>query len=153
MAGRKAIPIDIKKAKGTNRPFREKIVVPPSSDKPIPPDWLNFKAKRIFINMVGRIGEIGLDSANYTETLALLSSRMEEVERLDLLLNEKGVTYESTDTRGGFVIRERPEVMMREKAARHLHSLLCEFGLSPASAQKVGTKKEKKQMNPFEAFG
>lgn len=152
-AGRKVVPINIKKAKGTYRPCREKEVTPPSTSKPIPPVWLNPRAKQIFRHMVKRLGVIGLASATYTEAIALLSSRMEEVERFDKMLNdgnENGYVYKTTNSYGDDVLKEHPAVALREKAARHVHALLVEFGLTGASAQKVGTKKETKKKNEFE---
>jgi len=41
---------------------------------------------------------------------------------------------------------------LREKAARHVHALLVEFGLTASSAQKVGKPKENKKANDFEGF-
>ena len=102
-AGRKIIPISIKEAKGTRRKDREKEVKPPSSKKPVPPAWLNARAKQIFHHMVKRLETIGLASATYTEAIALLASRMEEVERFDKMLNDEcgnGYVYKSTNSYG-----------------------------------------------------
>lgn len=154
-AGRKIIPIPIKKAKGTNRPHRERVVPDPSKKKPVPPAWLNKRAKQIFHHMRKRIGDIQLDSATYTETLALLASRMEEVERFDKILNsekESGYVFQTTNSFGDPVLKEHPAVRLREKAMKHVHALLVEFGLTPAAAQKVGTKREPQKKNEFEGF-
>jgi P27 family predicted phage terminase small subunit len=154
-AGRKIIPISIKEAKGTRRKDREKEVPPPSSKKPLPPLWLNKRAKQIFHHMVKRLNDIGLASATYTEAIALLSSRMEEVERFDKMLNDEkqnGYVYKTTNSYGDDILKEHPAVRLREKAARHVHALLAEFGLTGASAQKVGTRKESPKKNDFEGF-
>jgi P27 family predicted phage terminase small subunit len=154
--GRKVIPINIKKAKGTNRKTREKDVPPPSDDKPIPPAWLNAKAKKIFYHMIERLSVIKLDSDTYTEAIALLSSRMEEVERYDKLLNsgkkEYAVIYKSYNTTGGWSWKKHPYVELRDTAMKHVGQLLVEFGLTGASAQKIGTKKEKPKPNAFQDF-
>ncbi len=162
MAGRKAIPTHIKLIKGTLRKDRIKDIPPPSEKKPLPPTWLNTRAKQIFQHMVKRLDEIGLASATYTEAIALLSSRMEEVERFDKILNELsnsedgkatgGYFYKTTNSLGSSVLREHPAVRLREKAARHVHALLTEFGLTGASAQKVATKKQEKKTNEFSDF-
>jgi P27 family predicted phage terminase small subunit len=152
MKGRKVIPIPIKETKGTNRKHRERKSYSPQKDKPISPAWLNKRAKQIFWHMTGRLKAIGLDTRTHTEMLALLSSRMEEVERFDKLLNEKGYTYTTKNSIGSKVIKERPEVAMRKEAARHVHALLVEFGLSPAAQQKVGAPPSKPQNNEFDGF-
>ena len=155
MAGRKIIPINIKKAKGTHQPCRDKVVPEPSKEKPVPPKWLNGRAKQIFRHMVKRLDELGLASRSHTEAIALLACRMEEVERFDKMLNdgnENGYVYKTTNSYGDDILKEHPAVRLREKAARHVHSLLTEFGLTPSSAQKVGTPKKKDKKNDFEGF-
>jgi P27 family predicted phage terminase small subunit len=162
MAGRKVIPIEIKKVKGTNRPHREKEVPEPSKEKPLPPSWLNGRAKQIFHHMVRRLDDLGMASRSHTEAIALLACRMEEVERFDKMLNNSvdektgekvnGYVYKTTNSYGDDILKEHPAVRLREKAARHVHSLLTEFGLTPAAAQKVGTPKKKEKKNEFEGF-
>jgi P27 family predicted phage terminase small subunit len=161
-AGRKVIPINIKKAKGTFQACREKIVPKPSSKRPIPPSWLNKRAKQIFRHMDGRLAELGMSSASHTEVLALLACRQEELERFDKMLNDTvpdengvvkgGYIYEAKNSFGDIILRDHPAVKLREKAARHVHSLLVEFGLTPSAAQKVGTKKETKKKNEFDEY-
>ncbi len=160
-AGRKVIPIGIKQAKGTHQPCRDRKTYTPSPRRPVPPSWLNQRASAIFRHMTGRLGEVGQASATHTEALALLSCRMEEVERFDKMLNEyvdadgnkgNGYIYKTTNSFGDPVLKEHPAVSLREKAARHVQSLLTEFGLTPASAQKVGTRKPAKEKNEFDDF-
>ena len=153
MRGRKVIPIEIKKAKGTHQPCRDKDVPEPSEKKPLPPKWLNTRAKMIFRHMTRRLEDLNLATRSHTEALALLSSRMEEVEKFDKLLNTGGgYTYKTKTTAGETVIKEHPACKLREKAANHVHKLLVEFGLTPASAQKVGTPKKKDKSNEFTGF-
>ena len=162
MQGRKALPTQIKLIKGTHQPCRDKDVPPPSTKKPVPPSWLNQRAKNIFHHMVKRLDELGLASRSHTEAIALLACRMEEVERFDKMLNNaidektgeptNGYVYKTTNSYGDDVLKEHPAVRLREKAAKHVHSLLVEFGLTPAAAQKVGTPKKKTKKNDFEGF-
>ena len=161
MRGRKVIPIEIKKLKGTHQPCRDKDVPEPSKKKPLPPLWLNKRAKMIFHHMVWRLDDLNLATRSHTEALAVLSSRMEEVERFDKMLNNSvdengkatnGYIYKTTNSFGDDILKEHPAVKLREKATRHVHSLLTEFGLTPASAQKVGTPKKKEKNNEFDNF-
>lgn len=164
-SGRKTLPFVVKQAKGTARPEREKKTYTPSSKQPLPPAWLNRRAKQIFRHFINhRLKELKMDSRSHTEIIALYAARSEELERFDKLLSEKGYTYEITLSTGQptkanpnppLVTRmvERPEVKLREKAAIHVHRLLVEFGLSPASAQKVGVVKDKgKKNSEFDGF-
>ena len=155
MQGRKALPTQIKLVKGTLRNHREKEVPDPSKEKPLHPKWLNKRAKMIFYHMVRRLDELGMASRSHTEAIALLACRMEEVERFDKMLNEgdeNGYVYKTTNSYGDDVLKEHPAVKLREKAAVHVHKLLVEFGLTPSSAQKVGTPKKKAKKNGFEGF-
>jgi len=155
MRGRKALPTHLKILKGTHQKCRDKVVPDPSKEKPWPPVWLNKRAKMIFHHMVRRLDELSLASRSHTESIALLSSRMEEVENFDKVLNAGGKSlyfYKTKTADGSEIIKEHPAVKLREKAARHVHSLLTEFGLTPASAQKVGTPKQTKKKNDFEGF-
>jgi len=160
-AGRKVIPISIKQAKGTHQPCRDKDTYTPVSRKPVAPPWLNARAKAIFRREVKRLDEIKLASATYTGIIALLASRWEEAERFDKQLNESkgasgdsqnGYVYATTNSFGDPVLKEHPAVRLREKALRHVHSLLSELGLTPASAQKVGTPKKDGKKNAFSDF-
>ena len=152
MQGRKAIPTQLKIIKGTHQPCRDKDVPEPSTLKPVPPSWLNQRAKMIFHHMVRRLDDLGLASRSHTEAIALLACRMEEVERYDKLMNKQGYVYASVNTRGEKVIKVRPEILLRKDAAKQVQSLLTEFGLTPASAQKVGIPKKKTKTNSFDGI-
>jgi len=164
-AGKKVIPISEKVAKGTFRPERQKKIPKPDERLPIPPSWLNKRAKQIFRLLVKRITSITVASIDHTEAISLLASRLEEVQRLDKYLNQFGYTYEQngiiTVGKGEdkkkivvvLAIRPRPEVKQRHEAMKHLHSLLLEFGLTASSLGRVKAKdKEGKDHNEFEGF-
>lgn len=161
-AGRKAIPIELKKIRGTYRKDRDKNTPKPSKNKPLPPKWLNKRAKQLFWHFVGRLKEINLDSRTYTEAIALLACRAEELERFDKLLNSERkdtdtlesnpyvyVTYTKT---GDKIIKTNPIVGERERAARHYHNLLVEFGLTGASAGKISVPAPRKEKDDFSDF-
>jgi P27 family predicted phage terminase small subunit len=153
MVGRKVVPIEIKKARGTYRKDRDKKAPTASRKRPLPPAWLNTRAKQIFWHMVGRLKDVGLASRTHTESLALLCSRLEEIERLDRYLSDPAITYtcDTFNAAGKPIVRLRPEVELRREAMRHAHALLAEFGLTPASRQKVGGGSEGKK--PHNTFG
>jgi P27 family predicted phage terminase small subunit len=155
-AGRKPIPDYLKLAKGTLRKERQKEVPEAAKSKPFPPSWLNKRAKQIFHRLTKRLEENGgRASSTYTEIHSLCASRLEEVERFDKALNDEGqngYVYTTTNAFGDSILKENPMVSMREKAMRHVQSLLVEMGLTYIAATKVGTKKETKKKNEFEGF-
>ncbi|MDA8123448.1 MAG: phage terminase small subunit P27 family [Deltaproteobacteria bacterium] len=121
-----------------------------SSDAPVAPEWLSARAKEVFAQLALRLDKMGYASSSHTEALALAAMRQEEVERCSKAL-EKGFKNRVKTTSGGYVFKAKPEVAMRSEAARHLQSLLAEFGLSPASATKVVVSSKQKK-NAFAAF-
>ncbi len=144
-AGRKVIPISEKMERGTFRPHREKDTPTPTDKRPSPPTWLTPAAKSIFRILIKRISNITIASQDHTDGIAVLASRLEEVQRLDKYLNQVGYTYEQKAWVGRgdnaheitTAIRPRPEVNQRDKAMRHLHSLLLDYGLTPSSLSRV----------------
>ena len=153
MSGRKIIPIGIKEIRGTRRMHREKIVVPPSDKIAIPPTSLNKRAKQIFQHYVKRrLEPMGLGSATYTEEIARLAIAQEEYERFNKILQKEGYTIKFRDREGNLVVKMRPEVKIRDMANTVIKASLLEFGLTPASAQKVGKPQEKKDKSGKERF-
>lgn len=150
--GRKPIPDHLKVIQGTLKRSRVKATLQPSEKMPLPSSWLNKRAKGIFKKVAGRLNDMGLASASHTEALALLSSRQEEVERYDKYLSANGATYETTGTSGQKMIKERPEVMLRERAFKHLHALLVDFGLTPSASAKVPAAKRPEKPSRAERF-
>mgnify|MGYP005655107011 CR=1 FL=1 len=142
MAGRKIVPIEIKKLKGTYRKCRDRTPPPSSKGRPTAPAWLNTAAKRKFGIMVRRLDALTMASDSYTEAIALLASRLEEVERYTKMLDEEGALLDE---------KPHPVIKLREMAMNHSHKLLVEFGLTASAIQKVGAKKKEKPVkNPFE---
>jgi P27 family predicted phage terminase small subunit len=153
MKGRKAIPIPIKRIKGTLQNCRVKNVPTPSDKLPKAPNWLNKRAKQIFWHLVNRrLKDLGLAKRTYTEKLALLAFNLERVERFSLYLDENGYSYQTTTPQGMMIYKERPEVQYLKEADRRSDSLLTYFGLDPASIQKVGAASSKKKKSEFEDF-
>jgi P27 family predicted phage terminase small subunit len=168
-AGRKIIPIEEKKAKGTYRKHRDKGKPEVSNKKPIPPSWLNKRAKQIFQLLTKRLGKRA--TATYTEVQAMCASRYEESERFTKALDEgipvrvnkndgkgdqvvmvNGYVYQSSNSFGDPVLKENPMVRLREKALRHAQSLLVEMGLTDISGLKFGSGEKGKKKSEFDGF-
>mgnify|MGYP001136654560 CR=1 FL=1 len=152
MQGRKVIPINIKKAKGTYQACRDRKVPLPSPKKPIPPTRLNKRAKQIFHLYVKRLSIYNLDSRTFTEAIAYGAEAAEKDERFGKILEAQGALYATLDSQGQKVVRVRPEVKMQDEARKEAWKFLIEFGLTGTSAQKMGTMKSGKKRNEFEGF-
>jgi len=138
MKGRKRTPERHKVLIGTIRPDRQNLAAPvPDPELPRAPEWLPRRACEIFGTLTARLDMQQLASKSHTEMLSLLALRMYEVEKYTEIIEREGATYESASESGGTMHRARPEVALRNEAARHAQSLAAEFGMSPATIQKV----------------
>jgi hypothetical protein len=132
-AGKKRMPDHLKVVKGTFRKDRAKDP-PKESGKPAkPPSYLSDRATYYFGYYV-KLME-GRASETFTEILALLSIRSEEVEAF-----HTGV--KSTEGRS--------ENAAYKEAMRHKHTLLIECGLTPASIGRMGGGKKKPEADPWD---
>lgn len=147
--GRKRKPDHLKVVAGTDRPDRMNPAAPVASKVlPVSPSWLSERAAEKFGQLVTILDGMGLASEVDVDMLAMLASRLEEIEITTGIIEDLGRSYTTETQGGGTMYRSRPEVSQRNEAMRHAQSLLAEFGLSPASRSKVSTSLEKVG-NPF----
>jgi len=147
--GRKKKPDHLKVLSGTNQPCRMNPDQPKARDGVAqPPEWLSERGAEIFARLSATLSGMGISSPDDLDNLAMLASRLEEVEICTAVIEDAGRVYETENASGGVMIRARPEVAMRSDAMRHSQSLLSEFGLSPAARAKVSAGK-KEEENPF----
>ena len=151
-SGRKVIPMEIKKVKGTYFKDRDPGTLPPSPDRPVSPEMLNARAKEIFDTLTQRLSDTGRATDTFTEIQALCAMRLEEVEHLSGIIRVMGMFYVVTNRNGEEAIRKHPAVEFRETALRHAHGLLAELALTHVASQKVGPVKPKPTVNEFEGF-
>lgn len=160
MAGRKRKPDALKQLAGTAQPCRMNPDAPAASDGlPEAPAWLSERAADIFDELTAIVDRMRIASADDTAMLAILASRLEEIEVCTVAIEDLGRVYssETTTSRGDgetvvkAMVRARPEVAMRNEAMRHAQSLLSEFGLSPAARSKVSAITPQDE-NPFSEF-
>jgi phage terminase small subunit len=138
MKGRKKTPRAVKALRGTIRRDRTNAAAPePEAALPVAPAWLPARAAELFATLTARLATQRLASVSHTEKLALLALRLYQVERYTAVLEREGATYESTGEGGTVMHRARPEEALRNEAMRHAQSLLSDFGLDPASVEKV----------------
>lgn len=140
--GRKKLPDTLKVVQGTFRKHRGKTADSQDEAPMTAPESLSDAAKDHFETLRGRIAALGLDSATYSEALALAAMRMEEIDAYTAAIAEHGAVVLAPTVAGGELLRPNPAVTMRDGAMRHLQSLLAEFGLTPSSIGRVGVKKK-----------
>lgn len=136
-SGRRRKSLELKKLEGTLRHDRDGHGdVPAVPGALVCPAHLTDLAQLYF----GSIGQILIDqgraSPHYSEHVALLAQRLEQIEMYQAALACEGHTYESRTSTGGIMIRKRPEVQMLSDAMRHAQSLLGELGLNPSAAAR-----------------
>jgi len=152
--GRKPTPDKLKLIKGTARPDRMNPDAPAhNAGVASAPAWLSERAEELFVQISATLLGMGIASPDDQHALAMLASRLEEVELMTAVLEDGGRTYEQKDEQGNVRMRRAaPEVGLRNEAMRHAQSLLAEFGLTPAARSKVSAGK-KTEANPFAALG
>lgn len=151
--GRPRKPDHLKVVAGTARPDRMNPAAPAlNQGMPTAPPWLSDRASEIFAGIAEIIDGMGIASPDHVAMLAMLASRLEEIEITTAIVEDLGRTYTTVNQSGGLMHRSRPEVGQRNEAMRHAQSLLAEFGLSPAALGKVSTG-GKREENPFAALG
>lgn len=145
MAGRKKTPDHLKLVKGTAQKCRMNPDAPAANvGTASAPVWLSGRATELFDQISATLLGMGIASPDDMHALALVASRIEEIEILTAVIEDQGRTYL---TESG-LWKARPEVGMRNEAMRHAQSLLAEFGLTPAARSKVSAGKPAEE-NPF----
>lgn len=138
-AGRKPTSSAIKKLRRTDKGAADTVPTIEPMDAPlICPMHLSDLAQLHFGTIAGILAAENRASAKYSEHIALLAQRLEQIQRFQAVLETSGDTYKS-ETARGFIIRARPEVAMLSDAMRQAQSLLGELMLNPASALKLAS--------------
>lgn len=148
-AGRKRDDPAAKRLRGTERKDRDgEAPAPMVPGAMVAPSYLSSDLGQLLFGSIAQILEQqGRASPHYTDVVALLAQRLEQIQRWQAVLECEGDTYEAK-TQHGFMIRKRPEVQMLSDAMRHAHSLLGELMITPATALRLG-EGQKPEENPF----
>lgn len=153
MQGRKGIPSAIHEVQGTLRKHRHDSVAVTDLAVPECPATLSAGAVTawgLFLPLLAARKVLTLGDFASAEMLCEAYAEWRE------LANEvvtEGRTYECTTEAGQVMIRPNPKVAMLSDARRHLNSMLAEFGLSPASRNKVQGSGESTPVNKFAKLG
>lgn len=85
------------------------------------------------------LSDAGRLTANDAASFAMLCDTMAEVEELSEVLKAEGRTMSVISGQGQAVDKPRPEVAMAETAGKRLLALCQQFGLTPASRDRVSS--------------
>lgn len=151
---RKRKPDHLKVLAGTDQPCRMNPNAPEANlGVADAPEWLSDRASELFSQLSAILLGMGIASPDDVHALAMLASRLEEVEITTAIIEDGGRTYEQVGDDGSVkMVRARPEVAMRNEAMRHAQSLISDFGMNPAARSKVSASKPETK-NPFAALG
>ena len=111
--GRKRTPDALKQLAGTAQPCRMNPDAPgPSEGEVVAPHWLSERGAAIFAELRVIIGRMRIASPDDVAMLAMLASRLEEVEICTAVIEDSGRAYRTIGP-SGEMFRARPEVAMR----------------------------------------
>ena len=158
-SGRRPKEPALKKLAGTERKDRQITVGDAAPDAPmIAPLHLSDLAQLHFRSIAAMLEAEKRSSPHYAEHVALLSLRLEQIQRYQAVLEMEGDTYttESAKKVGEKVvltrlIRARPEAAMLSDAMRQAQSLLSELMLNPAAALRIASG-HKPETGAFDDF-
>lgn len=137
---------------GTNRKDRELAVGEAPAEGPmIAPLHLSDLAQLHFESIATILEQQQRSSPHFSDHVALLAQRLEQIQRFQAVLEDCGDTYETRTASGGLMIRARPEVAMLSEAMRHAQSLINELMLNPAAALRIASG-HKQQAGDFDDF-
>ncbi len=138
MAGRKRKPAKLHLIQGTARADRDNPAEPdPAEGIPRCPIGTPKNVRKVYKRLAAVIDELGILTMTDGPALLLLATMQAELDDLNAYLAEKGMTYKTRKTTGGFVQRPRPELGQRNTVRSAIKGLYAEFGLTPAARTKV----------------
>ena len=129
------------KARAPNEPAVE-------SGPPPKPEWLGEIASQAWDDVLPLLLGMRVVSTSDRMALEMLASTYEEWRDANDAVQRDGATQEY-HTQAGSSIRAHPAVAQRSDAFRRLHTVLQEFGLTPASRSKAGVTGQAEKADPL----
>jgi P27 family predicted phage terminase small subunit len=153
MGGRKPLAQEVKEATGAFRknPQRKASSAPTADGQsPKPPKGMCKVAKAKWNELIGDLKRNGVLSTDTREMLVSYCTIYAKWIEARKKVEETGLAIESVDKMGQLVISKNPYVSEMHKFRDQLNKLLPEFGLTPASRQKLTSMKlDDKKEDPF----
>lgn len=150
MAGRRPLPTQIKKLKGTaqkcrTNPHEPKLAV----SCPEPPEFLGEIGRTEWAHKAPLLAKMGVLTEADNTALAAYCVQYERFVRAEKDLSN-GI-YVDVTTNGNVV--QRALVGVSNRAAELMHKFLVEFGMTPSSRTRVSAFLPDKGSNEWEGFG
>lgn len=138
MAGRKPLPDEIKKQKGTFQACRSNPDAPElQAGRPNPPKDLNDEELAAFWSIADATEATGVCDPRHHHAMTLFARSWARAQRCYDEVRDKGETDESG--------KKRPEATVADSAAKECRMILASFGLTPADMGRVAAKKPEKK--------
>jgi P27 family predicted phage terminase small subunit len=151
--GRKPLAQEVKEATGAYRknPQRKAITAPKADGQsPVMPKMLCRVAKAKWKELTGDLERNGVLSKDTREILVSYCTTFAKWLEAKKKVEETGLAIHSVDKLGNEVISRNPYVSEMHKFREQLNKMLPEFGLTPASRQKLTSMKlDDKHEDPF----
>lgn len=153
MGGRKPLAQEVKEATGAFRknPKRRAADAPTADGmSPKPPKGLCRIAKSKWNELIADLKRNGVLSTDTRELLVSYCTTFAKWMAAKAKVEETGLAIESIDKNGNLVISRNPYVAEMHKFREQLNKMLPEFGLTPASRQKLKSMNlDEKKEDPF----
>ena len=127
--GRKALPTAVKKARGTNRPCRNRGEPVPGAGTPRKPTWVTGPAAKLWKSVVADLSDMGVATKVDTVVIGMLCIELAAYLKANELVQEHGIVC-VTD-RGNEI--EHPAVGARGKSFDRIVKVAREFGMTPSA--------------------
>jgi P27 family predicted phage terminase small subunit len=136
--GRPPVPTKLKALRGTLRRHRVNLAEPmPTPGAPSRPPTLPVSARPAWRWLVRLLTTMKIITKVDGPALLLAACRLTDYHELSRDLEENGRTYSTTTTTGSTMLRQRPEVALRDTAWRDAMQALTQLGLTPSSRSRV----------------
>lgn len=151
--GRKPLAQEVKEATGAFRknPQRKAVDAPKADGlAPDPPRTMCRIAKQKWKELICDLKRNGVLSSDTRELLTSYCTIFAKWVEARNKVEETGLAIESVDKHGNLVITKNPYVSEMHKFRDQLNKMLPEFGLTPASRQKLKSMNlDEKKEDPF----
>jgi P27 family predicted phage terminase small subunit len=136
--GRPPLPTKVKLLRGTLRKHRTNPAEPMASPgAPSVPPTLPEPARPAWRWLVRLLLSLRIATKADGPILLLAACRLTDYQDLSRDLTTNGRTYTTTTTTGSTMLRQRPEVALRDAAWRDAMAALVQLGLTPSSRSRV----------------
>lgn len=150
MAGRRAMPIELKVLRGKSNMTKAEIdarkkaevKLKPKADNIKPPSWLDRDGKREWKRVAAELEALDLLTNVDVTALAVYCDAVSRYIEATKAIRDEGITVEYTNAAGATNTVANPNVAIARQYAQLIRQYLIEFGLSPSSRAKLAIPRE-----------